>query len=68
LGFAPAQTHEIDALIKILRARKAAAAAEPAPPIRVEIVNAEELAPKDTIVRMERDRSGKLTGAVAHKL
>ena len=65
---APAQTHEIDALIKILRASKAAEAAQPAPPIEVRIVNAEELAPKDTILKVERDSSGKLTGAVAHKI
>ena len=64
----PSQTHEIDALIKILRASKAAEAAQPAPPIEVRIVNAEELAPKDTILRVERDSSGMLTGAVAHKV
>src|SRR5262249_22167621 len=65
---APSQTHEIDALIKFLRASKAAETIEPAPPIRVEIVNAEELTPKDTVVRVERNSAGQLTGAVAHKI
>jgi len=34
----------------------------------VEIVNAEELTPKDTVVRVERNSAGELTGAVAHKI
>lgn len=39
----PSQTHEIDTLIKFLRATKEAAASEPASPSRVEITNASEL-------------------------
>jgi hypothetical protein len=62
----PSQTHEIDTLIKFLRATKEAAS-EPAPPIRVEITNPDQFS-KDTVLRVERDQSGKLTGAVAHKV
>jgi hypothetical protein len=64
----PSRTHDFDALIKYLRVTKEAAAAEPAPPLRVEIVNADELTPKDTVLRVQRDAEGKLTGAVAHKV
>jgi TolB-like protein len=39
-----------------------------AQPLRVEITNASDFAEKDTVLRVERDQSGKLTGAVAHKI
>jgi hypothetical protein len=61
------QTHEIDTLIKFLRANKEAAASEPAPPIRVEITNASELT-KDTVLTVTRDAEGKLAGATAVKV
>jgi hypothetical protein len=59
----PDQAQNADALIKFLRQ-----GAKPPPPIRVEITNAADLAQKDTVLRIERDSSGKLTGAIAHKI
>jgi len=48
---------------------KASNVPQPEPgPLRVEIVNASEMAQKDTVLRVERDQSGNLTGAVAHKI
>ena len=37
-------------------------------PLRVEIVNASEMAQKDTVLRLERNSAGELTRAVAHKI
>ena len=39
----------------------------PAPPVRVEIANASEFS-KDTVLRVQRDEDGKLTGATAVKV
>jgi len=48
---------------------KASNVPQPEPgPLRGGIVNASEMAQKDTVLRVERDQSGKLTGAVAHKI
>jgi len=65
---APAKTHDIDTLIKFVRATKDAEAQAAERPLRVEIANASDFAEKDTVLRVERDQSGKLTGAVAHKI
>jgi hypothetical protein len=57
------------ALLTFLRAAKDAEAKAAAKPIRVEITNASEFADKrGTVVRVERDGSGQLTGAVAQKI
>jgi hypothetical protein len=65
---APAKTHDSDTLIKFVKAAKEAEAKAAESPIRVEITNASDFAEKDTVLRVERDQSGKLTGAVAHKV
>jgi hypothetical protein len=62
----PSLTHGVDALIKYLRAAKAAEAGT-TPPLRVEISNAADFV-KDTVVSVERGQDGKLTGATAHKV
>ena len=64
----PAKTYDIDTLIKFVRAAKEAEAQAAGRPLRVEITNASNFAEKDTVLRVERDQSGKLTGAVAHKV
>ena len=65
----PAKTHDIDTLIKFVRAAKDVEAQAAAAPLRVEITNASDFAEKDTtVLRVERDSSGKLTGAMAHKI
>src|SRR5262245_5759904 len=62
----PSKTLELENMIAYM---KASNVPQPEPgPLRVEIVNASEMAQKDTVLRVERDQSGKLTGAVAHKI
>jgi hypothetical protein len=66
---APEKAIEIESLLTFLRAAKDAEAQAAAKPIRVEITNASEFADKrGTVVRVERDGSGQLTGAVATKV
>jgi hypothetical protein len=66
---APEKAIEIESLLTFLRAAKDAQAHAAAKPIRVEITNASEFADKrGTVVRVERDGSGQLTGAVAQKI
>ena len=66
---APEKAIEIDKLLTYLRAAKDAQAQAAAKPIRVEITNASDFADKrGTVVRVERDGSGQLTGAVATKV
>ena len=43
------------------------ASEQPPPPIRVEITNADQLQ-RDTVLRVQRDDTGKLTGATAIKV
>ena len=65
----PGKAIEIESLLTYLRAAKDAEAQAAAKPIRVEITNASEFADKrGTVVRVERDGSGQLTGAVATKI
>ena len=59
----PEQSDNIDALIKVLRESDKPTA----PPLRVEITNASEFS-KDTVLRVQRDEDGKLTGATAVKV
>ena len=62
----PSKTLELENMIAYM---KASNVPQPEPgPLRVEIVNASEMAQKDTVLRVERDQSGKLTGALAHKI
>src|SRR5262249_794733 len=61
----PAQTHEIEAMIKYLRESKAAEAPKPAAPIQVEIVNAAQLKTKQTAVQVQRNSAGEMTGVMA---
>jgi len=62
----PSKTLELENMIAYM---KASNVPQPDPgPLRVEIVNASEMAPKDTVVRVERNSAGELTGAVAHKI
>ncbi len=62
----PSKTLELENMIAYM---KASNVPQPEPgPLRVEIVNASEMSQKDTVLRVERDQSGKLTGAVAHKI
>ena len=69
LRMAPEKAIEIDSLLTYLRAAKDAQAQAANQPIRVEITNASEFADKrGTVVRVERDGSGQLTGAVAQKI
>jgi hypothetical protein len=63
----PAKTHEIDTLIKFVRAAKDPEAQAAERPIRVEITNATELQ-KDTVLQIHRDESGKLESVTAHKI
>ena len=66
---APDKAIEIESLLTFLRAAKDAQAQNASQPIRVEITNASEFADKrGTVVRVERDGSGQLTGAVATKV
>jgi hypothetical protein len=66
---APQKAIEIESLLTYLRAAKDAQAQAASQPIRVEITNASEFADKrGTVVRVERDGSGQLTGAVAQKV
>ena len=66
---APDKAIEIESLLAFLRAAKDAQAQAASQPIRVEITNASEFADKrGTVVRVERDGSGQLTGAVATKV
>ena len=66
---APGKAIEIESLLTYLRAAKDAQAQAAAKPVRVEITNASEFADKrGTVVRVERDGSGQLTGAVAERV
>jgi len=66
---APEKAVEIESLLTFLRAAKDAQAQAADKPIRVEITNASEFADKrGTVVRVERDGSGLLTGALAQKV
>jgi hypothetical protein len=48
---------------------KASNVPQPEPgPLRIEIVNASEMAQKDQVIRIERDPAGQMTHAVAHKV
>lgn len=58
----PTRTVEFEKLISYLKT-----SATPTTPLRVEIVNASELS-KDTVLRIERNQSSVMTGAVAHKV
>lgn len=61
--------NEIESLLKFMRAAKDAEAQAAAKPVRVEITNASEFADKrGTVLRVERDGTGQLTGAVAQKI
>jgi hypothetical protein len=62
----PSKTLELENMIAYM---KASNVPQPEPgPLRVEIVNASEMAQKDTVVRVQRDSSGTLTGAIAQKI
>jgi len=63
----PSQTLGLEKMIAYLKACKVA---QPPPgPLRVEIVNAAEIAKeKDTIVRVERNAAGQMVGATAEKI
>jgi hypothetical protein len=62
----PSKTLELENMIAYM---KASNVPQPEPgPLRVEIVNASEMAQKDTVLRLERNSAGELTRAVAHKI
>ena len=55
--------HQIDVLLRILRDGET-----PPTPIRVEITNANELAPAGKGMTIKRNDSGKMTGAVVESV
>ena len=55
--------HQIDVLLRILRDGET-----PPTPIRVEITNANELAPAGKVMTIKRNDSGKMTGAVVESV
>jgi hypothetical protein len=59
----PAQAGQIDLLLRLLREGE-----KSAPPVRVEIVNAEQLAPSSKIAYVKRGDDGKLTGLVVESV
>jgi hypothetical protein len=62
----PSKTLELENMIAYM---KASNVPQPEPgPLRVEIVNASEMAQKDQVIRIERDPAGQMTHAVAHKV
>jgi hypothetical protein len=62
----PSKTLQLENMIAYM---KASNVPQPEPgPLRVEIVNAAELAPKDQYIRIERNEAGQMTSAVAHKV
>ena len=59
----PEQAGQIDVLLRILRDRET-----PPLPIRVEITNANELAPAGKVMTIKRNDSGKMTGALVESV
>ena len=57
------QAGQIDVLLKLLREGE-----QPAAPIRVEIVNANELAPATKVAAVKRGDDGKITGLVVESI
>jgi hypothetical protein len=54
-----AQASQIDVLLKLVRDGE-----QPAAPIRVEIINANELAPQRKVAAVKRGNDGKISGLV----